>query len=411
MEGKKTPENIKSNAAVNNKDVLRMSPTDDAKLTQRRWYPVEARSDKCRRNKPSKTVDSLNVTLVVDFELTEDDERDSTRLIDQLQTTVDSLLSGGQRRIEELIIVGYGRATSATSISSRMSAYLDTLKLPHTRIFDRAGTTQAAARTAGVKQSTGTIIIFSDIQVVGTIGWLRPLISSLAGSDSTTILQPHFDDASKFPTEYLKTAEKLVVEYAWPLMLKVGENVDAVPSEITGCFSSPAVRGNIFAVKRAFFETIGGYDAQLSSTVDGRGVATHVELSLRTWMCGGSIQTEPCSRIGIRDLTDGRTLSVRDRQSAARIAELWFGKRKNILLSSISAQVDQQQLQQSAQFQLPKQRIKRQAQSINTNQRSASNANPKCKNIDWYFAEVAIGSHVPSYNALHFGQLRSKAGD
>ena len=49
--------------------------------------------------------------------------------------------------------------------------------------------------------------------------------------------------------------------------------------------SVPVVRGEVFAVRRSFLSSVGGlYDARLE---DGTGAAQHIDLSLRTWLCGG----------------------------------------------------------------------------------------------------------------------------
>jgi len=52
--------------------------------------------------------------------------------------------------------------------------------------------------------------------------------------------------------------------------------------------SVPLVRGEVFAVRRSFLSSVGGlYDSRLE---DGSGAAQHIDLSLRTWLCGGSIK-------------------------------------------------------------------------------------------------------------------------
>ena len=54
------------------------------------------------------------------------------------------------------------------------------------------------------------------------------------------------------------------------------------------------MRGNIFAVNRKYFMQMGGYDDTL-----GPGGGGDLELSFRTWMCGGQIAKVPCSRVGV----------------------------------------------------------------------------------------------------------------
>ena len=48
------------------------------------------------------------------------------------------------------------------------------------------------------------------------------------------------------------------------------------------------------AVPRSFFLRIGGFDPEY-----GYGGGENLELSFRTWMCGGSVVCAPCSRVFI----------------------------------------------------------------------------------------------------------------
>ena len=79
--------------------------------------------------------------------------------------------------------------------------------------------------------------------------------------------------------------------------------------------------GGLFGVNREFFFDVGAYDAGMI----GWG-GENLELSFRVWMCGGKMETIPCSHVGhifrathpyfIPDDSHGK--------NTARMAEVWM---------------------------------------------------------------------------------------
>lgn len=57
-------------------------------------------------------------------------------------------------------------------------------------------------------------------------------------------------------------------------------------------FDTPVMPGGLFTIDKAFFAHLGWYDEGFE--IYG---AEHLELSFKTWMCGGSMQIVPCSRV------------------------------------------------------------------------------------------------------------------
>lgn len=95
-------------------------------------------------------------------------------------------------------------------------------------------------------------------------------------------------------------------------------------------FDTPAMAGGLFAINRAFFERLGWYD----DGFDIYGIE-NIELSMKSWMCGGKMVTVPCSRVahiqkaGHPYLRDEKKDVVR--ANSVRLAEVWMDEYKQVI--------------------------------------------------------------------------------
>ncbi|KAF2348134.1 Ricin B lectin domain [Trinorchestia longiramus] len=83
--------------------------------------------------------------------------------------------------------------------------------------------------------------------------------------------------------------------------------------------STPVLAGGLFLVSRQRWEEIGGYDPGFLE----RG-GDSIEMSLKSWMCGGQVLVAPCSRVGhlfVRSSTKKPGALLRNTR---RIAEVWL---------------------------------------------------------------------------------------
>lgn len=149
---------------------------------------------------------------------------------------------------------------------------------------------------------TSDVAVFVDAGVVCTPRWLSPLlelVSSASGGQST-IAVPHYDQlAHPVTLEYVETHSDLVATLSWSLTIRMRRRdgdisyTGVVQDDYPLSRAVPVLRGEVFAVRRTFLSSIGGlYDVRLE---EGTGVGEHVELSLRTWLCGGNIKVSATS--------------------------------------------------------------------------------------------------------------------
>ncbi|XP_053679211.1 putative polypeptide N-acetylgalactosaminyltransferase 9 [Anopheles nili] len=188
------------------------------------------------------------------------------------------------------------------------------------------------AKIFGAKSSTAGVITFLDAHVECTVGWLEPLLE-VVGKNSTTIAIPTIDRIDERTMQLdIESAPRFVGAYRWDLnfgwwgrsaMKKRYPNA-FVP------FDTPAMAGGLFSIDRAFFERLGWYD----DGFEMYGIE-NIELSMKSWMCGGRMVIVPCSRVAhIRKQQHPYLQSVgKDvvMKNSLRLAEVWMDEYKQVM--------------------------------------------------------------------------------
>ncbi|CAK8694273.1 unnamed protein product [Clavelina lepadiformis] len=152
------------------------------------------------------------------------------------------------------------------------------------------------ARLLGASHAKGDVLTFLDCHCECMQGWLEPLLERIM-EDESVITVPVIDTIDWDTFEYYYGGhEPQIGGFDWRLTFQWHTIPDHERKRRTSPVDpirSPTMAGGLFAVSKRFFAHIGTYDAGME--IWG---GENLELSFRTWMCGGKLETIPCSHVG-----------------------------------------------------------------------------------------------------------------
>ncbi|XP_039891554.1 probable polypeptide N-acetylgalactosaminyltransferase 8 [Simochromis diagramma] len=191
------------------------------------------------------------------------------------------------------------------------------------RHSEQLGLTQA--RLSGWKAAEGEVIAILDAHIEVHVQWAEPLLARIK-EDRTVILTPVFDKVNydDLTLSSYNTASHGFNWAMWCIYESFRPEWYALDDE-TQPGKSPSVMG-ILVADHKFFGEIGSLDGGMK--IYG---GENVELGIRVWLCGGSIEVVPCSKIAHIEravkpyLPD---LSVMMKRNALRVAEVWLDEYK-----------------------------------------------------------------------------------
>ncbi|XP_017053563.1 putative polypeptide N-acetylgalactosaminyltransferase 11 [Drosophila ficusphila] len=227
------------------------------------------------------------------------------------------------------------------------------------------------ARLRGAKIATGDVLVFLNSHMEVTKGWLPPLLEPILW-DKKRVTQPIMDTISGDSFAYHKLEEPEQMAFDWQLE-RIWIPLDKITRHtLPKPFPSSQLDGRVFAIHRKWFWRLGGWDEGLK---DYGGDA--LELSLKTWQCGGHILTVPCSRVGIiynRDeieaqMAPNKNLKLQVKKNFKRVVDVWFDEFK------INFYLNNPRLSNLSTESLKEQRERR--------------YKLKCKSFGWYRSQVA----------------------
>ncbi|NXG45444.1 GLT16 acetylgalactosaminyltransferase, partial [Psilopogon haemacephalus] len=186
------------------------------------------------------------------------------------------------------------------------------------------------SRVRGADVATADILTFLDSHCEVNSDWLQPMLQRVK-EDYTRVVSPIIDVISLDNFAYLAASADLRGGFDWSLHFKweqIPIEQKMSRTDPTQSIRTPVIAGGIFVINKSWFNHLGKYDTQM----DIWG-GENFELSFRVWMCGGSLEIVPCSRVGHvfrkrhpYDFPEGNALTYI--KNTKRTAEVWMDEYK-----------------------------------------------------------------------------------
>ncbi|XP_068603762.1 polypeptide N-acetylgalactosaminyltransferase 15-like [Brachionichthys hirsutus] len=189
----------------------------------------------------------------------------------------------------------------------------------------------AGCRAVGAARAAGEVLVFMDSHCECQRGWLEPLLQRVA-QDRTRAVSPILDVIDGQTFQYNATQWPVRGVFDWRLDFRWDSDPshqDKDPSSAVQAVRSPALGGEVLAINRHFFQRVGAYDQGMLLWGEEQ-----IELSIRVWSCGGSMEVVPCSRVAHLVRRHHQPYSFPDQEvrqrNKIRIADTWMNEYRKI---------------------------------------------------------------------------------
>nr|XP_020503720.1 polypeptide N-acetylgalactosaminyltransferase 15 [Labrus bergylta] len=343
-------------------------------ISLHRRFP-EVRHPECLGEQYSEALPSASVIICFH------DEAWST-LLRTVHTVLDS---APKQYLQEILLVDdLSQHGHLKSVLSEYVSHLDGVRL--IRSTKRLGV--GGCRSLGAARAAGEVLVFVDSHCECQKGWLEPLLERIA-QDRTRVVSPIMDVIDWQTFQYNATQWPVRGVFDWRLDFH-WESYHHLPDKEQDSavqpVSSPALGGGVVAMDRHFFHSVGAYDPGI--LLWG---GEQIELSIRVWSCGGSMEVVPCSRVAHVGhhhlpylLPDQEVLQ----RNKIRVADTWMDAFRKIFYRRDTL----------AHF-------IRQSESPNITERLRLKRSLGCRNFHWYLTTVYPQLYIPQDRPALSGEL------
>ncbi|XP_069554691.1 polypeptide N-acetylgalactosaminyltransferase 15-like isoform X2 [Brachyistius frenatus] len=347
------------------------------KMSMHRRLPEARHPDRCLGEQYSESLPSASVVICFH------DEAWSTLL-----RTVHSVLDTAPKEYlqEVLLVDDLSQHGHLKTVLSEYVSHLDGVRL--IRSTGRLGV--GGCRTLGAARAVGEVLVFMDSHCECQMGWLEPLLERVA-QDRTRVVSPIMDVIDWQSFQYNATQWPVRGVFDWRLDFFWESNPqlqDPDPEMSVQPVQSPALGGGVVAIDRHFFQSVGAYDPGM--LLWG---SEQIELSIRVWSCGGSMEVVPCSRVAHLNrhhlpyrFPDQDLLQ----RNKIRIADTWMDAYRKIFYRRDTL----------AHF-------IRQSESPNITERLQLKRSLGCRNFHWFLTTVFPQLYIPQDRPALSGELYS----